>query len=246
MRGIWHAYYTVELAPAVAALVAIGATLLWRQDSPRARAVLIGGSAFTTVWSVSLIARRLPLVNPIAAAVLATGLAAVVLLRLRPARRRRVAAALLVAAAALGPASWSLASAFRPHTGGSLVAGPQASKLAAVPASPAALALIRHDTDDWTWAAAVVGNRAGGLQLAVRAPVLPVGGFGGSDPAPTLAAFQDDVSDHRVHWYVAGARGSGSAAQISAWVHQHGREVRAGGTTLYDLSGLSHPEEDPG
>ena len=33
MRGISHPYYSVELAPAVAALVALGATLLWRRRS---------------------------------------------------------------------------------------------------------------------------------------------------------------------------------------------------------------------
>jgi 4-amino-4-deoxy-L-arabinose transferase-like glycosyltransferase len=247
MQGIWHSYYTVELAPALAALVAIGATLLWRHHSRSARAALLAGSAVTTVWAIALVGRRLSLVNPIAAAVLATGLLAVVVLAVPRSRGRRVAGGLLVAAAVLGPASWSLASTRNPHTGSSVVAGPQArTHLPAVSASPAALSLIRDDTDDWTWAAAVVGNRAGGLQLAVGAPVLPVGGFAGSDPAPTLAAFEDDVSDHRVHWYVTGAHGSGPAAQINAWVRQHAHAVRVGGTTLYDLSGLSEPEKDPG
>ena len=31
MAGIFHAYYTVALAPAIAALVGIGAWLLWRR-----------------------------------------------------------------------------------------------------------------------------------------------------------------------------------------------------------------------
>ena len=38
MAGIFHAYYTVALAPAIGALVGIGATLLWRRRDGAARA----------------------------------------------------------------------------------------------------------------------------------------------------------------------------------------------------------------
>jgi hypothetical protein len=34
MAGIFHAYYTVALAPAIAAVVAIGASLLWSREPP--------------------------------------------------------------------------------------------------------------------------------------------------------------------------------------------------------------------
>jgi 4-amino-4-deoxy-L-arabinose transferase-like glycosyltransferase len=249
MQGIWHAYYTVELAPAVAAIVAIGATLLWRRDTLGARAVLAGGSLLTTGWAVLLAARRLGPVNGVSVAVLVVGLAAVASVGVLATRNpgRRIVAGLLVAAAVLGPATWSWASVVRAHMGSSVAAGPTGGTLepvavpAARPAVPrAGLALLRDDTDDWTWTAAAVGHRADELQLAVGAPVMPVGGFAGRDPAPTLAQFRSDVAAHRVHWFVAGpSGGSGPAAAITAWVRAHGRVVHEGTTTLYDLSPLS-------
>ena len=47
------------------------------------------------------------------------------------------------------------------------------------------------DADEFTWVAAAVGaNSAAGYQLATERPVMAIGGFNGSDPAPTLAEFQ--------------------------------------------------------
>jgi 4-amino-4-deoxy-L-arabinose transferase-like glycosyltransferase len=246
MQGIWHAYYTVEMAPGIAALVAIGATLLWRQNTATARLVLAAGSLITTVWAVSLVARKLPLVGGVAIAVAVVGAVAVVVaLRAGAAvPTRRVAAGLLVLAAVLGPAAWSFASAARPHTGASVSAGPIHGSLLppsatapAAPASPEALALLRQGSGNWTWTAAAIGHPADDLQLAVGAPVMPVGGFAGNDPSPTLADFQADVAAHRVHWFVAGLKArTGPAADIDAWVRAKAPAVQAGSTTLYDLS----------
>ena len=52
-------------------------------------------------------------------------------------------------------------------------------------------ALLVQNATDYTWVAAAVGsNNAAGYQLATGAPVMAVGGFNGTDPAPTLAQFQ--------------------------------------------------------
>ena len=102
-------------------------------------------------------------------------------------------------------------------TGGTLLPTSAPSTVPTV--SAAGLALLRDDTDDWTWTAAAVGHRADDLQLAAGAPVMPIGGFAGHDPAPTLAEFQADVAAHRVHWFVAGPTSRhGPAAAITAWV----------------------------
>ena len=44
MAGIFHAYYTVALAPAIAALVGIGAVMLWRRRTSYAAALVMSGT----------------------------------------------------------------------------------------------------------------------------------------------------------------------------------------------------------
>jgi hypothetical protein len=40
-------------------------------------------------------------------------------------------------------------------------------------------------------------------------PVMAIGGFRGTDPAPTLAEFERLVAQHKIHYFVAGGRGGG-------------------------------------
>jgi hypothetical protein len=87
-------------------------------------------------------------------------------------------------------------------------------------------------------AAAVGSNSAAGPQLATGLPVMAIGGFNGSDPTPTLAAFQSLVAAGRVHYFLGDSTsGSGVAAQISSWVASTFSAQTIGGTTVYDLSG---------
>jgi 4-amino-4-deoxy-L-arabinose transferase-like glycosyltransferase len=56
--GIIHPYYTVALAPAIAALVGLSVVQLWRaRRSPGARAVLVAIVAASTVWTDVLLGR---------------------------------------------------------------------------------------------------------------------------------------------------------------------------------------------
>jgi 4-amino-4-deoxy-L-arabinose transferase-like glycosyltransferase len=106
------------------------------------------------------------------------------------------------------------------------------------------VALLRQDADRYTWVAAAVGsNSAAGVQLATGEPVMAIGGFNGSDPAPTLEQFQRLVAEGRIHWFLGGGRmgggsmgGSDAARQISAWVADHFTATSVGGTAVYDLT----------
>ena len=49
-------------------------------------------------------------------------------------------------------------------------------------------------------------NAAAGLELSTDTAVMAIGGFGGSDPAPTLGEFQQDVAKHRIGYYIAPAQ----------------------------------------
>ena len=90
---------------------------------------------------------------------------------------------------------------------------------------------------------AVVQTGAG-YQLAAQLPVMPIGGFNGSDPSPTLAQFKQYVADGEIHYFIAsGGNGGGPGASggtsstITAWVTANFTAKTVDGLTVYDLSG---------
>jgi len=102
--------------------------------------------------------------------------------------------------------------------------------------------LLRDGAAGYRWAAATVGSEsAAPLQLATGDPVMAIGGFNGSDGAPTLAEFQRLVAAGEIHYFVGANQasfggGSGAAAQITAWVRAHFAAATVGGVTVYDLT----------
>jgi 4-amino-4-deoxy-L-arabinose transferase-like glycosyltransferase len=242
MQGIFHPYYAVALAPAVAALVGMGATGLWEvRRHPQTRWWLAGTLAVTAVWSYVLL-RRTPDWHPgLAPLVLVVGLVVAALIATMPsvAPRRAVlavaAAGLLVALA--GPAAYSLDTAATPHSGAIPSAGPAVAGARLGPGG------FGQGAGRYRWVAAAVGsNSAAGVQLATGDPVMAIGGFNGSDPAPTLEQFQQYVAEGKVHYFLGGGRmggamgGSDAARQITAWVQEHFAATTVGGATVYDLT----------
>lgn len=282
MSGLFHDYYTVALAPAVAALVGIGAADLWRRrENTWAVVVLAGTTAVTGGWAWVLLSRTPDFVGWLRWVVLAAALMAAAALaisalpNMRRPRIQSVAAAVAIAMALAGPLSYSIQTVSTAHTGGVVTAGPQipGTGMAAmgpagssgpkpqghndneVPASVVST-LTAHGAS-FTWAAATPGStEAGYYQLATDLPVMALGGFGSSDPAPTLKQFQDYVADGRVHYYVEstglglpkgendsgkplappGANGSTEAEHIKDWVKKEFTPVTVDGVTLYDLT----------
>ncbi|MFC8044129.1 glycosyltransferase family 39 protein [Nocardia sp. NPDC057353] len=105
------------------------------------------------------------------------------------------------------------------------------------------VALLESDADTYTWAAAAVGsNSAAGFQLATELPVMPIGGFNGSDPSPTLEQFQQYVRDGEIHYFIGGSRGgpggstTSASSRIATWVEQNFTATEVDGVTLYDLT----------
>ena len=78
-------------------------------------------------------------------------------------------------------------------------------------ASAALARLLETGAAGYTWAAATVGSdSAASLELSTGGdPIMAIGGFSGTDPAPTLAEFQQMVSSREVHYFVAGGSGGG-------------------------------------
>jgi 4-amino-4-deoxy-L-arabinose transferase-like glycosyltransferase len=283
MAGIFHAYYTVALAPAIGALVGIGAVLLWharheqRWAAP-ALAVVVGGSS---LWAWDLLGRSSDFVPWLRVLVLMVGVSAALAIAagaLLPHRVATGAALVGLVAVLAGPAAYSLQTANTAHTGSIPTAGPTVAGARFGPGGGAGgmaggmgggmgggmaggmaggmgglldatmpntqmIAALRQNASSYTWAAAIVGaNNAAGYQLASGQAVMPIGGFNGSDPSPSLAQFKQYVAQGRIHWFLGGGMGrrsdSGSSAstQIVAWVQANYTATTVGSTTMYDLS----------
>ncbi|RDH11111.1 glycosyl transferase, partial [Tsukamurella pulmonis] len=98
------------------------------------------------------------------------------------------------------------------------------------------VALLKGTTTQW--AAAVNGAQSqGSLQLNSGRPVIAIGGFSGSDPAPTLAQFQQWVKDGRISYYVAsgGFRPGAGTSEIQSWVEKNFTATKVGSATVYEL-----------
>jgi 4-amino-4-deoxy-L-arabinose transferase-like glycosyltransferase len=97
------------------------------------------------------------------------------------------------------------------------------------------IAYLEAHRDGATWLVAVQGSSsAASIILATDGiPVMAMGGFRGTDAAPTLAQFEQYVKQGKVHYVLAGGRGGvggggggfgggsgGTVASVTSWVEQ--------------------------
>ncbi|KGI69315.1 glycosyltransferase family 39 protein [Mycolicibacterium rufum] len=264
MDGTIHPYYTLALAPAVAALVGICVTELWRgRQFWASRAVLAALSAVTGVWSFILLDRAPDWQPWLRWVVLIGSVMVAAVLAAGAHRLGRFTVAVAAAAILLGGAGslgYAIETAAHAPSGPGAMAGPAAAHAdfgfggPGGPGGPdgpggfgkpvsdnAALQNLVRATDN-RWAAASVGSMtAGRLELDTGTSVMAIGGFTGSDDSPTLAQFQAYVADGQVRYFIAGGhhgpgRDSGTAAEITAWVQKNFTPMDVGGTTVYDLA----------
>jgi 4-amino-4-deoxy-L-arabinose transferase-like glycosyltransferase len=93
-----------------------------------------------------------------------------------------------------------------------------------------------------TWAAATSGSQsAASLELATGKSVIAIGGFSGSDDAPTLAQFKEWVAEGKIAYYVAGGQGGGAgrggaSSEIQTWVAANYTATTVGTSTVYSLT----------
>ena len=232
MDGIIHPYYTVALAPAVAALVGISTAELWRGRRFRGpRLTLAAMPAATGVWAFILLDRTpewfpwlrwvVLVVSVVTAAVIAAGVHRVGRWAVG------VAAAALVAGAA-APAAYAIQTASHISTGPGIMSGPVVAQHNGPgasgghggpdgPGGPGGPARSIADNaelqamfagTDARWAAAGVGSMStADLALQTGASVMAIGGFTGGDDSPTLQQFQAYVTDGQVRYFIAPDRG---------------------------------------
>jgi hypothetical protein len=257
MAGIFHSYYTVVLAPALAAVLGTGAWLAWRRrDEVQVRRRMSWAVLATALLAAGTLAVVGAYLSWTAFPVVAVGVVVATLLHPGPGATRVTAslgAAALVSALA-GPLLFPAETVRLPHVGSGPMAGPgraaPSTALLAATASPfpglggyqplstAVAATVAHGSERFTWAAAAMGARsAAAYELALDEPVLAIGGYKGSDPLPTLPRFEALVAAGRIHWLIPGGTAGVAAEEIQRWVSTRFAPVVVDGRLLYDLTG---------
>jgi hypothetical protein len=110
---------------------------------------------------------------------------------------------------------------------------------------------LKNGGNGFRWTAAAVGaNNAASYQLASGEAIMAIGGFNGSDPAPSLAQFREYVRAGKVHYFIGGGgfgsggfggpggggAGGNTSSAISTWVTQNFTSHTVDGVTIYDLT----------
>ncbi|NEB92544.1 glycosyltransferase family 39 protein [Streptomyces bauhiniae] len=133
MAGIFHQYYTIALAPYLAAVVGMGAGLLWeRREETWAGWALAAASVASGAWGYVLLGRTSDYLPWLKWLVLVGGLlAALGLLFVGRAPRNLAlgAAALGLVAALAGPTAYTLSTVNSAHTGSIPTAGPAGASM---------------------------------------------------------------------------------------------------------------------
>jgi 4-amino-4-deoxy-L-arabinose transferase-like glycosyltransferase len=126
--GIIHPYYSVALAPAIAAIVGIGADATWRARQALAPRLLLAAALAITAWWSWTLLDRTPTWHPAwRAVVLITGLVAAGVVAsgaLASRRVRTVVASVALVSAFAGPAAYAVDTAATAHSGAIPSAGP--------------------------------------------------------------------------------------------------------------------------
>jgi 4-amino-4-deoxy-L-arabinose transferase-like glycosyltransferase len=263
--SVAHASYTAALAAPLAALCGAGLVAFWRGYQRAAHPVwlLPAAIAAETGWTVYLLTKYpafLPWLSAVILVLAATGIAALVVARGGSGAGRRLAAVGLlagVAAMTTAPTAWSLSTLDSRYAGTILdaYAGPNASSRAGsfsettgtlTAPQTRLLDYVRSHrghagylfaADSWSTASPYV--------LASGAPVLPLGGFSGQAPTPTLARFKQLVATGQVRYTLlsdsgfsllglfGGDQASTEADAVTTWVK--------GACTKVDLGGQGAP-----
>jgi 4-amino-4-deoxy-L-arabinose transferase-like glycosyltransferase len=266
MRGTVHPYYTVALAPAIAALTGLASVWAWRSragwDGRVALAGLLGLGAW---WSTNLLHQNHFGPHWLPRVLLATSVVAAAAVLVGRRGLVHVGLGAGACAALAGTVAFSIATVATPHHGAvpdavSLGARAQAGRSwtgdEATNRDLAAL-LVATTTP---WSAATNGSQsAAALELATHTSVMAIGGWS-EDPTPTLDQFVDDVRAGRIAYYVEAGRGGQTAPtgrvirgpnhgashnrEIADWVADHYRAVTVGSSLVYRLTALTRLIDD--
>ena len=257
--GTIHPYYVVAMAPALAALVGIGAPYTWQAYTRRTKVawILPLSIALTTILSIIMLGYSNYWPWMMWLVMIAGGVATILtLLPLSQTKRlKQIILGLAITAGMAAPIVFSVSTVATAHSGSIPTAGPGASAMSntnneLARAESTLVSFLLENRHGTTWLAAVnSANESAPIQLSSGQPVMAIGGFNGSDSTLTLSQFKQLVKQGKVRYYVVNSRqgksggpsgmgGPGGNSEILLWVKSAGSKVDYGGTqyTVYDLA----------
>lgn len=259
-KGIFHPYYTSAMAPALAALVGMGALASWKLAGKNlvGNVLLVAGIAGSSLMAFSLLGRAsdyLPWLRYLVLAAAAVAILAMIITHGTTPKRwlgPTVATAAAVAVLA-GPAAFSFANLNRSLDGNNVLAGPASVTSNSMGGGPGGMGgnstdtalisyLLKNQGDAKYLVAANGARSTQGIIIATGKAVVTIGGFSGSDDAPTLEQFKELVSSGQLKYVLVssggmGGPGGGNSA-ITSWVTSNGKAVSgvsSSSGTLYEV-----------
>jgi hypothetical protein len=261
-----HTYYTFSLAAPIALVVPVGLAVLWRKRDERVLClvgcVIVGSTTYMCLRILDY-SDEWPIWFRVA--VVTAGLVAMTGWLLARSVVTSIAAVGAVALAiALGPIGADIYTLGTPQNGTNPQSGPIAnnpmamSRLLSIakegrPAwalqtafgskpSATVIEMLRQTTAEQGWAAATYSAQNAALyQLESRRAVIALGGWLGTDPAPTLAEFKDLVHERRIGYFIWQQdlldrnELSAETLQITDWVQNNFKEQTVDNVKIYDL-----------
>lgn len=267
MSGIVHPYYALTAIPPLCGLAAVGLVHLYRLRSRRNIRLALAATFLSTMVLGFLSAVRSTAdfpVGPQVALVLWSSTIALQLLPPPTAALRTISTGLLAVTLMAGPVVWSANTVLSPHAGAGVVSGPSILGIRTdhpdrqqlgSDMPPSFVAVMFGDLPErgvvsrlvaappsTAWAAAMVGSEtAANYQLESKRSVLPLGGFDGTDPFPTLEQFQMMVGHGQVGSLVIQElppltlEGRGESARIVEWVRAQYPAEQIDGAQYFNL-----------
>jgi 4-amino-4-deoxy-L-arabinose transferase-like glycosyltransferase len=175
-QGVIHTYYVIALAPAIAALVSIGATIWWRRrESTAARLLAAFVLASSAVWACVLLARTPAWNQWLIVLIAVTGACGTLgVLGASPGQMPSRALAMAIGAGVVsvvsGPLAYAAYTIDTPHSGTTIWAGPSTGVLTSAEATTDQTRLTSRSSGLAPTALALAGvQRNAGLIGALRA-----------------------------------------------------------------------------
>jgi 4-amino-4-deoxy-L-arabinose transferase-like glycosyltransferase len=267
MSGIVHPYYALTAVPPLCGLASVGLIHMYRLRNRRNIRFMLAATLLSTMVLGFLSAVRSTADFPVGPYVVLVLWSITIALQLLPPPTpvlRKISTGLLAITLMAGPVVWSVNTVLSPHSGAGVVAGPSILGIRTdhpdrqqlgsnVPSSFVAVMFgdlpekgvvsrLLDAPSSTTWAAAMVGSEtAANYQLESKRSVLPIGGFDGTDPFPTLEQFQIMVDGGQVGAVVIQdlppltLEGRGESARIVEWLRARYPAEQVGSAQYYNL-----------